>query len=44
MIFHSLKLRASVIADAPKAGQFDQMSFDNLSSFEDILSDGDVPL
>jgi hypothetical protein len=27
----------------PKAGQYNAMEFDTLSSFEDILSDGDVP-
>lgn len=27
----------------PKAGQFDAMEYGTLSSFEDILSDGDVP-
>lgn len=27
----------------PKAGQFDAMEFGTLSSFEDILSDGDMP-
>ena len=43
MIFHSLKLLVSVIADAPTAGQFDQMQFGELSSFDEILSDGDVP-
>ena len=27
----------------PEAGSYDAMEFGTLSSFEDILSDGDVP-
>ncbi len=33
----------AAVSVIPKAGQYDAMEFGTMSSFEDILSDGDVP-